>query len=139
MTSKTVSQLLADLGVLQSHSRPHVSNDNPYSEAQFKTLKYSPAFPERFGSIHDARAFCERFLTRYNDEHRHSGIAYHTPASVHFGTAATIRDRRREILNTAYTANPARFRHRRPEPPRLPAVAWINEPVIEEVLIQNVS
>ncbi len=139
MTSNPVVELLTFLGIGRSHSRPHVSNDNPYSESQFKTLKYSPAFPERFGSIHDARAFCERFLTRYNDEHRHSGIAYHTPASVHFGTAATIRDRRREILNTAYTANPARFRHRRPEPPRLPAVAWINEPVIEEVLIQNVS
>jgi putative transposase len=139
MTSNPVVELLAFLGIGRSHSRPHVSNDNPYSESQFKTLKYSPAFPERFGSIHDARAFCERFLARYNDDHRHSGIAYHTPASVHFGTAAAVRDRRREILDTAYAANPARFRHRRPEPPRLPAVAWINEPVVEEVLIQKAS
>ena len=139
MTSNPVVELLAFLGIGRSHSRPHVSNDNPYSESQFKTLKYSPAFPERFGSIHDARAFCERFLARYNDDHRHSGIAYHTPASVHFGTAAAARDRRREILDTAYAANPARFRHRRPEPPRLPAVAWINEPVVEEVLIQKAS
>lgn len=139
MTSNPVVELLAFLGIGRSHSRPHVSNDNPYSESQFKTLKYSPAFPDRFGSIHDARAFCERFLRRYNDDHRHSGIAYHTPASVHFGTAAAVRARRREILDTAYAANPARFRHRRPEPPQLPAVAWINEPVVEEMLIQKAS
>ena len=139
MTANPVVELLAFLGIGRSHSRPHVSNDNPYSESQFKTLKYSPAFPERFGSIHDARAFCERFLTRYNDDHRHSGIAYHTPASVHFGTAAAVRARRRETLDTAYAANPARFRHRRPEPPQLPAIAWINQPVVEEVLIQKAS
>jgi len=96
-------------------------------------------FPERFGSIRDARTFCERFLRRYNDDHRHSGIAYHTPASVHFGTAAAVRARRRETLDTAYAANPARFRHRRPEPPQMPAIAWINEPVVEEVLIQKAS
>jgi len=139
MTSHPVVELLAFLGIGRSHSRPHVSNDNPYSESQFKTLKYSPAFPERFGSIHDARAFCDRFLTRYNRDHRHSGIAYHTPASVHFGTAAEVRARRSETLDTAYAANPARFRHRHPEPPRLPAVAWINQPVSEEVLTQKAS
>lgn len=139
MTSNPVVELLAFLGIGRSHSRPHVSNDNPYSESQFKTLKYSPAFPERFGSIHDARAFCDRFLTRYNRDHRHSGIAYHTPASVHFGTAAEVRARRSTTLETAYAANPARFRHRRPEPPRLPAVAWINQPVSEEVLTQKAS
>ena len=87
MTSKPVAQLLVDLGVARSHSRPHVSNDNPYSEAQFKTLKYSPVFPDRFGSLADARAFCEAFFGYYNHEHRHSGIGLHTPASVHHGTA----------------------------------------------------
>ena len=105
-----------------------MSNDNPFSEAQFKTLKYCPAFPERFGSIEDARAFCEMFFAYYNHEHRHSGIGYHTPASVHYGTAAEVCAQRRVTLGAAYAANPARFRHRRPEPPRLPTVAWINEP-----------
>jgi putative transposase len=128
MTSNPVVELLAFLGIGRSHSRPHVSNDNPFSEAQFKTLKYCPAFPERFGCIADARAFCERFFAYYNHEHRHSGIGYHTPASVHFGTAAEVRAQRQATLDTAYTANPARFRHRRPQPPKLPTVAWINEP-----------
>ncbi len=139
MTSNPVVELLAFLGIGRSHSRPHVSNDNPYSKSQFKTLKYSPAFPERFGSIHDARAFCDRFFRRYNNDHRHSGIGYHMPASVHFGTAAEVRARRSETLDTAYAANPARFRQRHPEPPRLPAVAWINQPVSEEVLTQKAS
>ena len=128
MTSKPVSELYIFLGIAQSHSRPHVSNDNPYSEAAFKTLKYCPAFPERFGSIEDARAFCQAFFTYYNGEHRHSGIAYHTPASVHFGTADEIRARRNETLRAAYAADPVRFRHRKPEAPKLPAVAWINDP-----------
>jgi putative transposase len=128
MRSQPVSQLLVTLGVTRSHSRPHVSNDNPYSEAAFKTLKYCPAFPERFGSIADARAFCESFFAYYNHEHRHSGIGYHTPASVHYGTAAEVRAQRQDTLDAAYAANPARFRHRRPEPPKLPTVAWINEP-----------
>jgi len=91
MTSKPVAQLLVDLGVTRSHSRPHVSNDNPYSEANFKTLKYCPAFPGRFGSIHDARAFCADFFEHYNHVHRHAGIGLHTPASVHYGTAPQIR------------------------------------------------
>ena len=128
MTSNPVVELLAFLGVGRTHSRPHVSNDNPYSEAQFKTLKYCPAFPERFGSIQDARAFCETFFAYYNHEHRHSGIGYHTPASVHYGTATEVRAQRQDTLDAAYTANPARFRHRRPTPPELPTVAWINEP-----------
>ena len=105
-----------------------MSNDNPYSEAQFKTLKYCPAFPERFGCIQHARAFCETFFAYYNHEHRHSGIGYHTPASMHYGTAAEVRAQRQLTLDAAYAANPARFRHRRPEPPKLPTVAWINEP-----------
>ena len=87
MASKTVALLLADLGVTKSHSRPHCSNDNPYSEAQFKTLKYRPEFPDRFGSIEDGRAFCRRFFRWYNHDHRHSGIGFHTPADVHFGRA----------------------------------------------------
>jgi putative transposase len=128
MTSNPVVELLAFLGIGRTHSRPHVSNDNPFSEAQFKTLKYCPEFPERFGCVQDARAFCERFFMHYNHEHRHSGIGYHTPASVHYGTAAEVRAKRAETLDAAYAANPARFRHRRPEPPKLPTVAWINEP-----------
>ena len=130
MTSNPVVELLAFLGIGRTHSRPHVSNDNPYSEAQFKTLKYCPAFPERFGSIQDARGFCERFFAYYNHEHRHSGIGYHTPASVHYGTATEVRAQRQVTLDAAYAANPARFRHRRPEPPKVPTIAWINEPSI---------
>jgi len=136
MTSKPVAQLLVDLGVTRSHSRPSVSNDNPYSEAQFKTLKYCPAFPARFGSIADARAFCAAFFDHYNHVHRHSGIALHTPASVHYGTATEIQAKRAETLTAAYAANPARFRHQPPTPPQLPEVAWINEPT-REALIQS--
>jgi putative transposase len=135
MTSNPVVELLTFLGIGRSHSRPHVSNDNPYSESQFKTLKYCPAFPDRFGCIEDARAFCETFFTYYNHEHRHSGIGYHTPASVHYGTALEVRAQRQVTLDTAYTANPTRFRHRKPEAPELPTVAWINEPT--EDLAQN--
>ena len=134
MTSKPVAQLLVDLGVARSHSRPHVSNDNPYSEAQFKTLKYCPAFPDRFGSIADARAFCVDFFDHYNHTHRHSGIGLHTPASVHYGTAVEIRAQRAVTLNAAYTANPSRFRHRPPQPPALPTVAWINQPQREALI-----
>jgi putative transposase len=134
MTSKPVAQLLVDLGVARSHSRPHVSNDNPYSEANFKTLKYCPAFPGRFGSIHDARAFCAVFFDHYNHVHRHAGIGLHTPASVHYGTAREIRAQRQITLDAAYTANPARFRHRPPTPPKLPTIAWINEPSPEALI-----
>src|SRR5690606_33578191 len=134
MTSKPVAQLLVDLGVARSHSRPHVSNDNPYSEANFKTLKYCPAFPGRFGSIEDARAFCARFFDYYNHEHRHAGIGLHTPASVHYGTATEVRRQRAATLDAAYAANPARFRHRPPQPPKLPTAAWINEPTPEALI-----
>ena len=137
MTSKPVSQLLVDLGVAHSHSRPHVSNDNPYSEAQFKTLKYCPAFPDRFGSITDARTFCVEFFDHYNHTHRHSGIGLHTPASVHYGTATEIREQRAATLDAAYASNPARFRHRRPEPPKLPTLAWINDPQREALIHSN--
>lgn len=134
MTSKPVAQLLVDLGVARSHSRPHVSNDNPYSEAQFKTLKYCPAFPGRFGSIQDARSFCAAFFDHYNHVHRHAGIGLHTPASVHYGTAEEIRAQRAVTLDAAYAANPTRFAHRPPTPPTLPTVAWINEPTPEALI-----
>jgi putative transposase len=137
MTSNPVTELLTFLGIGRSHSRPHVSNDNPYSEAQFKTLKYCPAFPERFGCIQDARAFCETFFAYYNHDHRHSGVGYHTPASVHYGTADEVRAQRAETLDAAYAANPARFHHRRPQPPKLPTVAWINEPPRDEQQIAS--
>jgi Integrase core domain len=112
----------------QSHSRPHVSNDNPYSESAFKTLKYCPAFPGEFGSIQDANAFCEAFFTYYNTEHRHSGIAMHTPASVHDGSRAHVQARRADTLRDAFLAHPERFRGRCPQPKALPARVWINEP-----------
>lgn len=136
MTSKPVAQLLVDLGVTRSHSRPRVSNDNPYSEAHFKTLKYAPVFPGSFGSLADARAFSERFFGYYNHEHRHAGIGLHTPASVHHGTARDVRALRQQTLNAAYAARPERFGHRRPEPPKLPTEAWINQPS-REALIQS--
>ena len=133
MTSKPVVQLLVDLGVARSHSRPHVSNDNPYSEATFKTLKYFPDFPDRFGSLQHARAFCKEFFTYYNHEHRHRALGLHTPASVHFGIAQEIRAARAVVLDAAYAANPRRFA-RPPVPPKLPVAAWINEPTPEALM-----
>ena len=127
MTSRTVSQLLADLGVLQSHSRPHQSNDNPYSESQFKTLKYSPTFPKRFANIAAARSFCETFFDHYNNEHRHSGIALNTPANVHYGLDDIIRQKRQGVLDAAYAARPDRFR-KPPQAPEVPQATWINPP-----------
>ena len=127
MTSKTVNQLLADLGVTQSHSRPHQSNDNPFSEAQFKTLKYSPTFPKRFTSIDHARQLCDAFFHHYNPHHRHSGIGLHTPADLHHGHAPAIRARRQVVLDAAYNARPERFRQP-PTAPRIPEATWINPP-----------
>jgi putative transposase len=127
MTSKTVAQLLADLGVLQSHSRPHQSNDNPFSEAQFKTLKYSPRFPKRFANIASARTFIDEFFQHYNHQHRHAGIGLHTPADVHLGRADTVRAQRQHVLDAAYATHPERFR-RPPRAPRIPEAAWINRP-----------
>jgi putative transposase len=128
MASKTVALLLADLGVTKSHSRPHCSNDNPFSEAHFKTLKYRPEFPGRFGSIEDGRAFCQRFFRWYNHQHRHSGIGFHTPADVHFGRADHIQLERVRVLREAYAAHPERFVRQAPVPPALPGPAWINKP-----------
>ena len=127
MTSKKVSQLLIDLGVTRSHSRPKVSNDNPYSESQFKTTKYMADYPERFASLAHAREWFDAFISYYNHEHRHSGIGLHTPASVHFGTADEIRDQRAVTLAEAYARHPERF-GRRPRPPEIPKTAWINDP-----------
>jgi putative transposase len=136
MTSKPVAQLLLDLGVDRSHSRPRVSNDNPFSEAAFKTLKYAPVFPEAFGSLADARAFCATFFGYYNHEHRHSEIGLHTPASVHHGTAPEIRAQRQHTLDAAHAAHPERFGNRRPQAPKLPKAAWINQPS-PQALIQT--
>jgi putative transposase len=128
MTSKPVAFLMADLGVTKTHSRPYVSDDNPYSESQFRTLKYRPEFPERFGCIQDARAFCQEFFGWYNNEHRHSGIGMLTPAVVHFGQAQAVLAGRQVVLDNAYQAHPERFA-RRPAPLRLPSEVWINKPV----------
>jgi len=128
MVGKPVAFLLADLGVTKSHSRPHVSNDNPYSESQFRTLKYRPEFPDRFGCYEDAHSFCGRFFRWYNEDHRHSGIGLHTPADVHYGRAEAVRTQRAEVLTGAYAAHPERFVRKPPEPPALPAAVWINEP-----------
>ena len=136
MTSKTVAQLLCDLKVDRSHSRPKVSNDNPYSEAAFKTLKYCPAFPERFGSIQDAREFCQQFFNYYNHQHYHSGIGLLTPATVHNGKAPEIISTRTTTLHTAYNTNPQRF-NRPPTPPRLPTKAWINQPHPQQLIQHN--
>ena len=128
MRSKSVALLLADLGVTKTHSRPHVSNDNPYSESQFKTLKYCPQFPRRFGSIEDARLFSRNFFDYYNHEHRHSGIGLMTPAVVHQGRAEQLNAARRHTLLAAHRAHPERFVCGKPQPPVLPSQAWINPP-----------
>jgi putative transposase len=128
MTSRTVAQLLSDLGVKRSHSRPRTSNDNPFSEAQFKTLKYRPDFPDRFTSIEAARAFCQRSFRWYNTEHRHSGIAWHTPHDVHYGRTETVRAARADTLAAAYARHPERFVRQHPQPPVIPTTVWINEP-----------
>ena len=137
LRSKPVAALLVDLEVAKAHSRPHVSDDNPYSEAQFKTLKYRPDFPERFGSIEDARAHCQRFFQWYNGTHCHSGIGFMTPASVHDGRAHALFEQRAETLNVAFLANPKRFKGRAPQPPRLPTAAWINPPKQETTSLSS--
>ena len=131
MRSKPVAFLLADLGVTKTHSRPYTSTDNPYSEAQFKTLKYRPDFPDRFGSIEDSRAFGRPFFHWYNHQHRHSGIGLMTPATVHYGRALELRDHRARVLTDAHAAHPERFVRGVPQPPKLPTAAWINRPTEE--------
>ncbi len=126
--SKPVAFLLADLGVTKSHSRPHTSNDNPYSEAQFKTMKYRPQFPERFRSIEEARAFGRAFFRWYNEVHRHSGIGFMTPEAVHFGRVDEVNEVRAFTLASAYAAHPERFVRKPPAPPKVPTAVWINKP-----------
>ncbi len=128
MTSKPVALLLADLGVAKTHARPHVSNDNPFSEAQFKTLKYRPAFPPRFGGLEDARAFCQAFFAWYNREHHHSGLGLLTPHDVHHGLAAARLAGRAAVLVRAHAAHPERFPRGVPRPALLPTEVWINRP-----------
>ena len=128
MKSKPVALLLSDLGITKTHSRPHTSDDNPYSEAQFKTFKYRPDFPERFGGIEDSRSFCQDFFPWYNQEHRHTGIGLLTPEALHYGLAKDIQTARGEILRTAYELHPERFVKKVPVPPSVPEAAWINKP-----------
>jgi putative transposase len=128
MRSKPVALLLADLGVTKTHSRPHVSNDNPFSEAQFRTLKYHPWCPERFGSLEDGRAFGHAFFRWYNEDHQHSGLGFFTPAVVHFGQAPAVRAHRAQVLAAAYGRHPERFVNGRPQPADLPTAVWINPP-----------
>lgn len=137
MRSKPVAALLVDLEITKTHSRPHVSDDNPYSEAQFKTLKYRPDFPERFGSIEDARAHCQQFFSWYNGTHRHSGIGFMTPESVHYGRAQAMFQQRADTLNVAFLAHPNRFKRNAPQPPKLPTAAWINPPKQETATTKN--
>ena len=128
MKSKLVAQLMADLGITKTHSRPHTSNDNPYSEAQFKTLKYHHTFPKSFGCIEDAQIFLRGFFEWYNGQHRHSGIGYVTPESLHTGRAHDIRKKRCLVLHSAFEKHPERFVKGIPLPPRIPEAAWINKP-----------
>jgi putative transposase len=128
MRSKPVAALLIDLDVAKTHSRPHVSDDNPYSEAQFKTLKYRPDFPPRFGSIQDARAHCQDFFRWYNTEHRHSGIGFMSPDTVHYERSTALTEKRAVTLDIAFAAHPARFKGIAPRPPSVPLAVWINPP-----------
>ena len=128
MTSKPVAFLMADLGVTKTHSRPHVSNDNPYSEAQFKTLKYQPDYPERFGCQQDARSWAKEFFDWYDYQHHHSALGLLTPADVHYGRAQAVIQQRQQVLQAAYQRNPERFVKGLPKPPQLPEAVWINPP-----------
>lgn len=130
MTAKTVKQLLVDLHVEESHSRPYVSNDNPYSESAFKTLKYRPDFPDRFSSIEEARAYCQSFFPWYNIEHRHSGIVMLTPEAVHYGRGQVVLDERQRVLDEAFARNPERFVRGRPRVATLPSAVYINPPAL---------
>jgi putative transposase len=129
MSSKPVAFLLADLGVTKTHSRPHVSDDNPYSESQFRTMKYRPEFPDRFGCIQDGRAFAQGFFRWYNEEHYHSGLALLTPAMVHYQQTGLILQQRQQVLDVAYQLHPERFVRHAPKPAAVPTEVWINKPL----------
>jgi putative transposase len=128
MKAKATAFLLADLGVTGSHNRPHTSNDNPFSESHFKTLKYQPRFPKRFGCIEDARSFCRAFFIWYNQEHHHAGIGLMTPDQVHYGQIDAVHAARQVTLDHAFRENPERFVNKAPTPPNKPTAAWINPP-----------
>jgi len=119
---------MADLGITKTHSRPHVSDDNPYSESHFRTLKYRPGFPERFGSLQDSRCFSQEFFPWYNEEHRHSGLGLLSPSVVHYGLAPAAIEQRRAVLDAAYLAHPERFVRKPPKPLPAPTEVWINKP-----------
>ena len=133
MIAKGLALLLSDLGVTQSLSRPHVSDDNPYSEAHFKTMKYRPTFPDRFGAIEEARDWCVPFFDWYNHQHHHSGLGWMTPADVHLGRVELVRARRACALDAAYQLHPNRFVRQHPTPPALPAAVYINPPAAVRV------
>ena len=128
MRSKPVALLMADLGITKTHSRPHVSNDNPFSESQFKTLKYRPDFPDRFGSLEHGRSFCGDFFPWYNTEHHHVGLGLYTPHDVHYGLAEVKREQRARVLEQAYALHPERFTRGMPKPKAVPSAVWINAP-----------
>jgi len=128
MKAKATALMLADLGVTRSHSRPHTSNDNPFSEAHFKTLKYQPQFPRRFGCVEDAKDFCRRFFAWYNQDHHHAGLGLMTPDQVHYGQADDIHAARQRTLDRAFDAKPERFVKKPPVPPAKPTAVWINPP-----------
>ena len=128
MTSKLVAHLMADLGITKTHSRPHVSNDNPFSESQFKTLKYCPAFPDRFGGLQDSRIFCVDFFDWYNNDHRHSGIGFYRPVDVHYGRTGILQKQRQKVLDQAYLVHPERFVRKPPQASEPPQAVWINPP-----------
>jgi putative transposase len=132
MIAKSMALLMSDLGVNKSHSRPHVSDDNPYSEAQFRTLKYRPGYPDRFGSLADARQWCQNFFTWYNQEHHHTSLALLTPADIHYGRGQERLAQRQIILQQAYAAHPERFVNGPPSTPALPEAVWINAPASTE-------
>mgnify|MGYP001024515128 FL=1 len=139
MTSKMVAQLLATLGITKTHSRPRQSNDNAYSEAQFKTLKYRPDFPDRFGSLEDAQAFCRRFFAWYNNEHYHTGLGLLTPHQVHYGLAKEVIAQRNQVLAAAYAAHPERFVRKPPTADEPAAEVWINQPTAETIEFQPLT
>jgi putative transposase len=132
MICKTIAQLLIDLGVSKSHARPHTPNDNPFSEAQFKTMKYRPDYPARFSSIEEARQWARAFFHWYNNEHHHSSLGLMTPAAIHYGQAATLTSQRQATLKTAYETHPERFVNGLPKPPKVPTEVWINPPQSDE-------
>ena len=139
MTAKAMSELLIDLGVLKSHSRPHVCDDNPYSEAHFKTLKYRPNFPDRFGSLEDARAWSRPFFQWYNEDHYHTGLGLLTPATVHLGHHPSVQAQRQQVLDAAFATYPERFVQGRSTIKSLPEAVWINPPKVQETTAENSS